>query len=56
MGELFDLTGTAAVVTGSSRRIGPAIARVLIRQGAVVLINGHDESETGDDFPYQSAG
>jgi NAD(P)-dependent dehydrogenase (short-subunit alcohol dehydrogenase family) len=48
MSELFDLTGTAAVVTGSSRGIGLALARVLIQQGAVVLINGHDESETGD--------
>jgi NAD(P)-dependent dehydrogenase (short-subunit alcohol dehydrogenase family) len=43
---LFDLTGTAAVVTGSSRGIGLAIARTLLGQGASVLVNGYDEAET----------
>ncbi|RJL35729.1 SDR family NAD(P)-dependent oxidoreductase [Bailinhaonella thermotolerans] len=47
MSDLFDLTGTAAVVTGSSRGIGLAIARALLAQGAGVLINGHDAAETG---------
>jgi NAD(P)-dependent dehydrogenase (short-subunit alcohol dehydrogenase family) len=44
--NLFDLTGTAAVVTGSSRGIGHAVARTLIAQGANVLISGYDEAET----------
>ena len=44
--ELFDLAGTAAAITGSSRGIGLAIARALLRQGASVLINGHDPAET----------
>jgi len=46
VGNLFDLSGTAAIVTGSSRGIGLAIARALLRQGAVVLINGYDADET----------
>jgi len=48
MGDLFDLSGTAAVVTGSSRGIGLAIARALLVQGAAVLVNGHDAAETRD--------
>ena len=46
MSDLFDLTGTTAVVTGSSRGIGLAIARTLLGQGASVLINGYDPAET----------
>jgi NAD(P)-dependent dehydrogenase (short-subunit alcohol dehydrogenase family) len=46
MSDLFDLSDTAAVVTGASRGIGLAIARALLAQGANVLINGHDEAET----------
>src|SRR5262245_51062895 len=46
MNDLFDLSGTAAVVTGSSRGIGLAIARALLAQGACVLINGYDADET----------
>jgi NAD(P)-dependent dehydrogenase (short-subunit alcohol dehydrogenase family) len=49
-GSLFDLTGTTAVVTGSSRGIGLAIARALLDQGAAVLINGYAPDETGDTF------
>lgn len=45
MTGLFDLSGTVAVVTGSSRGIGHAIARTLLAQGASVLI-GHDAAET----------
>ncbi|MEU4692320.1 SDR family NAD(P)-dependent oxidoreductase [Actinoplanes sp. NPDC023714] len=37
-----------AVVTGSSRGIGLAIARALLGQGAHVLINGYDSAETAD--------
>ncbi len=48
MTDLFDLTGTSAIVTGSSRGIGFAIARTLLRQGASVVVNGFDASETED--------
>lgn len=58
MNSLFDLTATTAVVTGSSRGIGLAIARTLLSQGARVLINGYDPEETrhtaqvlGQEFP-----
>ena len=40
----FDLSGRIALVTGSSRGIGSAIADGLARSGAVVIINGRDES------------
>ena len=50
MSDLFDLTGTTAVVTGSSRGIGLAIARTLLGQGASVLINGYDPAETAATF------
>ncbi|TCO32460.1 NAD(P)-dependent dehydrogenase (short-subunit alcohol dehydrogenase family) [Kribbella steppae] len=46
MGNLFDLTGIVAVVTGSSRGIGLAIARALLGQGAGVVINGYAPDET----------
>lgn len=42
---LFDLTGRRAVVTGSTRGIGRAVAETLIAQGARVLIS----SESADD-------
>jgi NAD(P)-dependent dehydrogenase (short-subunit alcohol dehydrogenase family) len=44
--NLFDLSGTAAVVTGSSRGIGLSVARTLLAPGACVLINGYDAAET----------
>ena len=44
--DLFDLSGMTAVVTGSSRGIGLAIARALLRQGACVLVSGYDSAET----------
>lgn len=40
----FDLSGRAALVTGSSRGIGAAIADGLARAGAAVILNGRDES------------
>ncbi|MFD7159270.1 SDR family NAD(P)-dependent oxidoreductase [Kribbella sp. NPDC059898] len=46
MGELFGLSGQVAVVTGSSRGIGLAIARVLLGQGAAVVLNGYAADET----------
>jgi gluconate 5-dehydrogenase len=40
--NLFDLTGRRALVTGSSRGIGLALARGLAAAGAVVVLNGRD--------------
>lgn len=42
MTGLFDLTGTVAVVTGSSRGIGAALAEGLAAAGATVVVNGRD--------------
>jgi len=39
---LFDLTGRIALVTGSSRGIGLALARALGSAGARVVLNGRD--------------
>ncbi len=43
MSKLFDLTGRLALVTGSSRGIGRAIAQGYVAAGARVLINGRDQ-------------
>lgn len=40
MSALFDLTGRIALVTGSSRGIGNALARALADAGATVVLNG----------------
>jgi gluconate 5-dehydrogenase len=42
MQKLFDLTGRLALVTGSSRGIGRAIAEGYVAAGARVVINGRD--------------
>ena len=42
MHPLFDLTGRVALVTGSSRGIGLAIARALASAGARPVLNGRD--------------
>lgn len=40
--DLFDLSGRIALITGSSRGIGQAIATGLARSGATVVLNGLD--------------
>jgi gluconate 5-dehydrogenase len=40
----FDLTARVALVTGSSRGIGLALARALGQAGAELIINGRDET------------
>ncbi len=40
---LFDLTGRTALVTGSTRGIGYALARGLLTAGARVVVHGRDE-------------
>ncbi|MFF1357066.1 SDR family oxidoreductase [Streptomyces sp. NPDC058297] len=41
---LFDISGRTALVTGSSRGIGFALARGLLEAGATVVLNGRDEA------------
>src|SRR4051794_38683195 len=40
--NMFDLTGPLALITGSSRGIGRAIAEGYVASGARVIINGRD--------------
>ncbi|GKV73258.1 SDR family oxidoreductase [Pseudarthrobacter sp. NCCP-2145] len=58
MTSLFDLTGRTALITGSSRGIGNALARALADAGATVVLNGMDadrlkaaETSMSADFP-----
>ena len=44
----FDLTGRTALVTGSSRGLGLAMARALGRAGARVVLNGRDAATLTD--------
>jgi gluconate 5-dehydrogenase len=44
MSSLFDLSGHTALVTGSSRGLGFAIAEGLAAAGAAVVLNGSDPS------------
>jgi gluconate 5-dehydrogenase len=41
---VFDITGSVALVTGSSRGIGHALARGLLEAGCQVVLNGRNES------------
>ncbi len=40
--DLFDLTGKTALITGSNRGIGLALAAALQKAGASVILNGRD--------------
>lgn len=42
--DLFDLTGQVAVITGSSRGIGRAIAEALARAGATVIVSSRKQA------------
>lgn len=46
MSGLFDLSGKRALVIGSTRGIGRAIAETLIAQGAQVVISSEDAADT----------
>lgn len=45
---LFDLTGRRALVTGSSRGLGFAMAKALAQAGASVVLNGRDSVALGN--------
>jgi gluconate 5-dehydrogenase len=45
---LFDLSGRTALVTGSSRGLGRAMAEGLADAGAAVVLNGSDEARLAD--------
>ena len=40
--DLFDVTGQRALITGSTRGIGLAFARALVRAGCVTVLHGRD--------------
>jgi gluconate 5-dehydrogenase len=43
--KMFDLTGTRALITGSSQGIGFALARGLAGAGAEIVLNGRDTAK-----------
>jgi len=45
MHPLFDLTGRVALITGSSRGIGTALADALASAGARIVLNGRDTAQ-----------
>jgi gluconate 5-dehydrogenase len=46
--SLFDLTGTRALITGSSQGIGLALAEGLARHGAEIVLNGRNAAKISD--------
>jgi gluconate 5-dehydrogenase len=51
----FDLTGRTALVTGSSRGLGYALARALLEGGARVAVHGRNESQVRDSAEQLAA-
>ena len=45
-GKLFDLTGRTALITGSTRGLGRAIAEGMGQSGAALVINGREPAKT----------
>ena len=45
---LFDLTGKIAVVTGSSRGLGYAIAEAMVAHGATVIVSSENAEDTAE--------
>jgi gluconate 5-dehydrogenase len=45
---LFDLTGRTAVITGSSRGLGRAMAEGLARAGAAIIVNGTNAARVAE--------
>ena len=56
--QLFDLTGKIALVTGASRGIGEAIAKLLAEQGAHVIVSSRkiDDCQAVADSIKQAGG
>ena len=43
--KLFDLSGKVALITGASRGIGEATARLMAQQGATVIISSRKQED-----------
>lgn len=56
MSQLFDLTGKVAVVTGSTKGIGKAIATALGDAGAKVVVSSRDETRVAETAKELAAG
>lgn len=49
--DLFDLTGTVAIVTGASGRLGPSMVTALVDAGATVVAVGRDRDRLAAALP-----